>query len=208
MNKATMRTNVRRDLKDEDSGNYRWTDNEVDRVVDRALREYSRVKPNELKATFATTSGSRTVSLSSISSVVAIFAVEFPIDKFPRQYQRFTWFAGSVELLGDNQGDGANSYVYYGKVHDIDATTWTVDVQHEHIIALGAVAYALLQYGGYAVNRVNVGGDRSAADALKWGRQKLQEFEAELKRLANKVKTSKLYVPAIPGNSQSTDWGT
>lgn len=47
----------------------------------------------------------------------------------------------------------------------------------------------------------------SATDALKWGQQKLLEFEKELKRIASKVRKSKLYTPAIPSNSQSTDWG-
>lgn len=36
---ADIRLLVRRDLKDEDSANYRWTDTEVDRHIARALRE-------------------------------------------------------------------------------------------------------------------------------------------------------------------------
>lgn len=207
MNKTTFRTLARRDLKDEDSSNYRWTNDEVDRMVDRAIREYSSVRPYDNKATIATTNNSRTVSISTLTNVVTVYALEFPIDKFPRQYQRYSWFGTNLEMVGDRQGDGNNCYVYYGKVHDIDATTWTIDAQHEHIIALGAVAYALLQYAGYSANRVNVGGIYTPVDALKLGEQKLAEFEKELKKIRSKVRKSALYAPAIPSQSQTTDWG-
>jgi len=33
MNLSDMRTIVRRDLKDEDAGNYRWTNDELDRHI-------------------------------------------------------------------------------------------------------------------------------------------------------------------------------
>lgn len=206
MNKSGMRILVRRDLKDEDANNYRWTNDEIDRMVDRAIREYSQVRPYEQKAIIATTNASRIISISTLTGVVLIYAVEFPVDKYPRQYQRFTLQGTDIEML-DQVGDGNNSYVYYGKMHDIEAITWTIQVQHEHIIALGAMAYALLQYGAYSVNRVNVGGAYTVSNALSWGQQKLDEFNKALKRLKSKIKSSSLYVPAIPLQSKTTDWG-
>ena len=41
MDLPTMRARVRRDLHDEDSNNYRWTDDELDRHIQRALNEVS-----------------------------------------------------------------------------------------------------------------------------------------------------------------------
>ena len=59
MNLGDMRTLVRRDLHDEDSGNYRWTNDELDRHISRAVKDFSEAIPYEQKATKATTSGSR-----------------------------------------------------------------------------------------------------------------------------------------------------
>ena len=46
MDLNTMRTMVRRDLKDEDSENYRWTDEELDRHIAHALKEFSEAYPS------------------------------------------------------------------------------------------------------------------------------------------------------------------
>ncbi|HZP26125.1 MAG TPA: hypothetical protein VFB90_03665, partial [Dehalococcoidia bacterium] len=56
---SDMRTRVRRDLHDEDATAYRWTDSELDRHIDRALREFSLALPLEAKTTLTTSSGSR-----------------------------------------------------------------------------------------------------------------------------------------------------
>ncbi|MDP2718267.1 MAG: hypothetical protein Q8P44_00320 [Dehalococcoidia bacterium] len=207
MNLATMRTNVRRDLKDEDAANYRWTNDEIDRCIDNALRDYSLVVPDDEKATIATVSDSRNISLSTLTDVVLIYAVEFPIDKYPAIYQRFKAYETTITMLGRETGDGNNAYVYYGKMHLVAATTWTVAVPHEKIIALGATAYALLQAGGYSVNRANVGGGYTPVNFLTWGKEKMARFEKELKRLKSRVRPAVLYSPAILPESQSTDWG-
>ena len=59
MNLTDMRNIVRRDLHDEDSNNYRWTDDELDRHVTHAVKDFSEHVPYEEKATKATTAGSR-----------------------------------------------------------------------------------------------------------------------------------------------------
>ena len=47
MNLTDMRAIVRRDLHDEDSNNYRWTDDELDRHIVHAVREFSERIPYE-----------------------------------------------------------------------------------------------------------------------------------------------------------------
>ena len=54
MNLTEMRTIVRRDLKDEDSQNYRWSDDELDRHIDHAVREFSNACPQEQQSDIAT----------------------------------------------------------------------------------------------------------------------------------------------------------
>jgi len=57
MNLTGMRIVVRRDLKDEDAANYRWTNDELDRHIAHAVKDFSEAIPYEQKTTKATTSG-------------------------------------------------------------------------------------------------------------------------------------------------------
>ena len=61
MNLSEMRAIVRRDLHDEDDGNYCWTNNELDRHIAHAVKGFSEAIPLEQEATKATTSGSREI---------------------------------------------------------------------------------------------------------------------------------------------------
>ena len=76
MDLEEMRANVRRDLKDEDDSNYRWTDDEVDRAIARAVKEFSQYCPREMKSTLATVDSSIELDISSltlsISSCISI----------------------------------------------------------------------------------------------------------------------------------------
>ena len=67
MNLAEMRTIVRRDLHDEDDTNYRWTNDELDRHIAHAVKDFSKAIPYEQKATKATTSGSRDLDISTLT---------------------------------------------------------------------------------------------------------------------------------------------
>ena len=50
MNLGDMRTIVRRDLHDEDAANYRWTDDELDRHIAHAVKDFSEYLPYQQKA--------------------------------------------------------------------------------------------------------------------------------------------------------------
>jgi hypothetical protein len=207
MNLAEMRTRVRRDLHDEDAANYRWTDDELARHIDHSLREFSQACPREQKATVATTSGSREMDISSLTDRVVIKAVEYPVGKFPPIYQRFSLWQDTVTLLGDEVPDGSNCYVYYGKLHTLDATTSTIPSQHEDVVAIGAEAYAAIEWSSYATDRISVGGDDVDRQYSYWGRDRLGQFKKELKRLKSRLRTSSLYKPYYPPDSKTTDWG-
>src|SRR4030042_6212078 len=126
MDLSTMRTLVRRDLKDEDNANYRWQDNEIDRAIGRAVAELSREVPREMKNTIATVDDSRDISISTLTDRVSADRVEFPIDEHPRQFQRFVVYSDTITLIGDVEGDGENCYVYWSKVHTLDGSTSTI----------------------------------------------------------------------------------
>jgi hypothetical protein len=195
MDLPTMRTLVRRDLKDEDSSNYRWQDNEIERAIARAVAETSRYCPREMKSTIATTDGSRDIDISTLTDRVSVDRVEFPIDETPRQFQRFSVYADIITLIGDVEGDGEDCYVYWGKVHTLDGSTSTLPTYLEDVLALGAAAYAVLAQTQYRTDTAGFGGEQADRDYQSWGNTMLKEFKAQLKRFGRgrKLKISQFY---------------
>jgi len=174
MNLSEMRAIVRRDLKDEDAANY----------------------PYEQKATKATTASSRDVDISSLSDRIMVQAVEYPVDKFPQQLQRFSLWGDNITLLGDEVPDGSNAYIYYGKLHNLGAESSTIPSYLEDLVVAGACSYAAVEWAVYAINRVNVGGTMTPREFLAWGNEKLRFFKDELKRLGrrNRVRVRSMYM--------------
>lgn len=209
MNLTEMRTIVRRDLHDEDAANYRWTDDELDRHIAHAVKDFSEYLPYEQRATKATTSGSRELDISTITDRIMVEAVEYPVDQFPRRYQPFALWGDTLTILGDEVPDGSNAYIYCGKLHTLDASSSTIPTQHEDLIATGAGGYAAVEWAVYAINRVNVGGEITPRGFLAWGNEKLRYFKQELRRLGrrNRVRVRSLYKPYYPIVSKSTDYG-
>ena len=209
MNLTDMRTLIRRDLHDEDSENYRWTDDEIDRHIAHAVSEFSEYVPYQQKAIEATVSGSRDLDISGLTGQVMIEAVEYPAGQFPARYQPFSLWGDTMTLLGDEVPDGSDAYIYYGKLHTLDGSGSTIPSRFEDLIASGAGGYAAVEWGIYAVNRVNVGGPDIPAEFLEWGNGKLRIFRQEIIRLGrrNRIRTSSLYRPALPAVSKSTDFG-
>ena len=207
MNLTEMRHRVRRDLKDEDSQNYRWSNEELDRHIDHALRDFSKALPWESKAQIATTADSREISVASLTNRLNIYAVEYPIDKFPPRYQRFSLYQDTITLLGNEVPDGSNCRIYYGKLHELDETSSSIPPQHEDIVAIGAEAYALLEWAAFSINRLSVGGKQTPRDFRIRGEELLFQFKRELARLKSHVRSRQLYLPAKIPSSKTTAWG-
>jgi len=195
MNLTAMRTLVRRDLKDEDSSSYRWQDNEIERAIARAVAETSRYVPREMKSTIATTDDSREIDISTLTDRVSVDRVEFPIDETPREFQRFSVYADIITLIGDVEGDGEDCYIYWSKVHTLDASTSTIPTYLEDILALGAAAYAVLAQTQYRTDTAGFGGEQADRDYQSWGTTMLKEFKSQLKRFGRgrKLKISQFY---------------
>jgi len=196
MNLSEMITLVRRDLKDEDAGNYRWSDDELTRHINRAVRELSERVPLSAKATLPTTSGSRDVDISGLSDRVMIEAVEYPVDEPPPKYQQFSIWGDTLTIISGDEPNGANCYVYYGTLHTLDANGSTIPAKHEDLAATGACGYAAIEWAAYAINRVNVGGTMTPKEFRLWGNERLRIFREGLKRLGRRqrVRTQQLFI--------------
>ena len=209
MNLTEMRALVRKDLHDEDPLNYRWTDAELDRHIARAVKEFSEAIPLEQKAVLVTVSGSREISLDTLTNRIMIGAVEYPLGRFPPNYQRFAFWNETLTLLGSEVPDGSNCQVYYGKLHTLDGSSSTLPPQFEDLAATGAAGYAASEQGAYTINQVNNGGPGTSGEWREWAREKLDFFREGLKRFGrrNRVRARQLYTPYNPPASKSTDWG-
>ena len=210
MNLGDMRIRVRRDLKDEDAASYRWSDNEIDRHIDHALRDLSQVAPLQAKATLTTTAGSRDISISTLSNLVAIEAVEYPTGQYPPIYVPYSLWGSTLSLLIDKTPSGGeNVNIYYGKLHTLDATTSTLPAPLEDLLAIGAEAYAAIEWASFATNRVNLGGSAVSENYLAWGKERLAAFHEGLSSQGRNaaLRVRQLYRPYEPKPSRSTDWG-
>jgi hypothetical protein len=210
MDISTMRGLVRRDLHDEDAANYRWTDDELDRHIARAVKELSLAAPLEAKAGLTTSAGSRDLSISSLSDVVGIEAVEYPVDEFPPCYVRYSLWENTLTLLVDGVPSGGEDVnVYYTKLHTLDATSSTLPSAFEDLVATGAAGYAALEWASFATNRLNAGGEDAWRAYMNWGQERLSVFTQSLASVGrkNSVRARQLYRPYEPKASQSTDWG-
>ena len=196
---SDIRTLVRRDLKDEDAQAYRWTNDEIDRAIARALEELSLAIPREMKSTVATTSGSAAISLSAVSGIanlISVDRVEFPIDSMPREYRRFTlYLETTITLIDGQQGDGENCYVYWSSLHTLDGSVCTLQARFFSLLTAGAAAYAALSLAQYSSDRANTGGENVDRDYTFWGRDRLAWFKDGLRLHGrrSKLRQSRLY---------------
>lgn len=196
MNLSDMRARIRKDLHDEDSQNYRWTDDVLNRHIDCAVRELSLSCPLEARETLTTGAESRELSISSLTDLVEIEAVEYPVGNYPPSYVRFSLWNDTLTLLIDwPPAGGENVYIYYAKLHTLDTDGSTVPTKLEDLVATGAAAYAAIEWAGFATNRVNVGGGETWRDYLTWGQDRLAEFMKGLAKHSKKntVRVRQLY---------------
>lgn len=195
MNLSEMIALVRKDLHDEDSGNYQWSDAELTRHINRAVKELSESLPLPAKATLPTTSGSRELDISGLSNRIMVEAVEYPVDASPPNYQRFSIWGDTLTIISGSEPDGSNCYVYYGALHTLDANGSTVPTKYEDLVAAGACGYAAIEWAAYAINKVNVGGAMTPREFRLWGSERLGIFQERLKRLGRRqrVRTQQLF---------------
>jgi len=191
MDLSTMKARVREDLQDEDAQNYRWTNDQVEGAIERVVREFSLAYPQMESTDIATTEDSRELDISSLSSLIAIRRVEFPIGNNPPYYQRFDIWG--TKLYMADEGDGGDARVRWYKEHTLDAESSTIPTQFEEIIVLGATGYLASSASVYTVDKATIAGKWATINFLKWGEQRLERYEKKLKALQSRVISKELY---------------
>jgi hypothetical protein len=195
MNLAEMVALVRKDLRDEDSSNYRWTDDELERHIGRAVMEFSEQIPLPATAIIATTADARDIDISSLNDRVTVEAVEYPAGKTPPRYQRFSIWGDTLTIVSGREPDGSNCSVYYGAIHTLDGDGSTIPTKYEDLITTGTCGFAAIAAAVGAINKVNAGGATAPEDFRLWGSERLGMFRERIKRLGRKhrVRAQELY---------------
>lgn len=192
MDLTEMTARVREDLQDTDSQNYRWTDDEVEGAIDRAVMEYSIHAPIQQQDDIATTDGEAELDISGLSSLLKVAAVEFPLGKSPRYMQHWEYHAGHLYM--EDEGDGSNARVKWLKKHTLGAQT-TMPVEHDEIIVLGATGYLAMSASAATVDRASIAGHYGTTSYKAWGIERLARYDKRLKEIsqANRVTTRTLF---------------
>ncbi len=180
---TSLRADVRRDLRDVEAGAYKWSDEELDRHITRALADYTRVAPL-VGAVVRAAEESATYDLGAVAGWLWCEMVESPLDQTPRARLSFEELTpGAVHLLEPALPPvGQDVRFWYAGQHTLDAATCTVPYEDESTLTLGAVAYALLAYADHSIGRANASWwDPRGYREL--GLARLGQFRAELERL-------------------------
>ena len=193
MNLVEMRARTRQDLEDTDSANYRWVDDEVDGAIQRVVREFSLAYPQMVSTAIATTDGSTELDISSLSGLIAVESVEFPIGEAPPYYQYFELWGATLYM--QDKGSGDDALVRWYKEHTLNATSTTIPAQFEEIIVLGATGYLAASASAYTVDRASIAGKWATINFLKWGQERLELYQKKLKAISrsNRIISKEFY---------------
>ena len=184
MNLTEMRARVREDLQDTDSQNYRWTDDEVDGAIERVVIEYSLRAPIEQQDDIATTAGDTELDISSLSGLLEIVSVEFPIGQSPKYLQRTEYWGGRLYM--EDKGNGEDARVRWLKKHTLAAGSTTIPTQHDEIIVLGATGYLAMSASAYTVDRASIAGRHATINFKAWGKDRLDRYDRKLRAVSRR----------------------
>ena len=193
---ADIRARLRKDLHDTDAANYRWTDSQLDRHIERAIDELSLAIPLEKTVIIATTDGSRDISLASLTDLIEIESVEYPVGEFPPSSAGYSRWADTLTLNVDASPTGDDARLFYTARHTLDESGSTLPPFVEDLVSMGAGAYAALEQGVFTVDRLNTS-EQVSREYEDWGRARLTAFTQLLYQYgrANRVRGHRLYRP-------------
>jgi hypothetical protein len=194
---SDIRTRVRKDLRDTEPTTQRWTDTQLDRHIERALHDLDRFVPREATATIATTAGSRDISLASVTGLIDIDAVEFPVGDYPPGYIQFSRWDDTLTLLVDSLPAGQDLKLYHTAAHVLDGSGSTVPAHLEELLAIGAAGYAALELASYDTEQLNLN-PATVTEYTRQGRAWLTAFQQLLHHHGrhNTVRSRRAYLPA------------
>lgn len=176
---------VRVDLRDTDSANYRWSDAALQRAVDRARARLQTVLPRERTAELTAQAGVREYALAGIADLLWVERVAFDAatGAYPPRWTPFEVWNGSLMLLMSAAPRGGETIrLYYAAAHVVDGTGNTLPPEVEPLLAVGAAVYAALEAGVAAIGRYGAS-EGTPRDWQAWLEARLAWWEGAIERL-------------------------
>ncbi len=170
------------------SSSHRWTDEELDRHLQQALRRLSYHIPREMESELATTPGSRYIDITALGGWSSVFAVEYPAHCEPPAFRRFQLWQDRVFLQEDVVPDGGPCVVRYGRMHELDAEGTSLPEHLEDLVVFGAQGYALQAYAAGALDVVQADARYAQERAFRDGQLLLSSFNDVLQRLSHRAR--------------------
>ena len=149
---TTLRDRVEAYL--QDSGNTRWSTDDLDEAITQAIDQYSRSNPYAALATITLTANGREIDISSITGLLRVEQVWWDYDSstpgYPPNYRQFKVWPGALLYINDplepQSGDVVR--IWYNKRHtltDLDsAVATTIPDEDLSYIVIGAGHFAAL----------------------------------------------------------------
>lgn len=193
---SDIRDRLRIDL--HDPAGDRWDDDAIDRHILHALRDIDAAIPREASSDIPTTAGSRDISLSGLAGLVAVEAIEYPVDHYPRSDVPFSAWDGGLTLHIPSLPAGGDARVYYTATHELDEMGTSLPAHLEDVLATGAAAYAALEQATATIDTLNTGGSGVSAEFADRGRAWMSAFRELLHHHSrrNRLRSRRLYMPA------------
>lgn len=195
-NLSAIRAICRQFLSDEFSPDIdlTWQDDELDLHIGHVLSEISKSSPYEVKEELTTIAGSKELDIGDIDDLLFVDEVEYPAGEDPREFRNFSVWGDTLTMDIDTAPatTGEDVYLYCAELHSLTESSSTLKPLQELLLVDGVCAYAAIAKSKDYIDKVNIGGARTAADMLVWGENKLAIYKAELRHLV-KPRTRREY---------------
>jgi hypothetical protein len=193
MNLTEMRARVREDLQETNPADHHWTDEQIDHAIQRTVWEYSMAAPIQNQDDLPTTPGDHEIDISTLSRLLKVESVEFPIGHTEPCYQRFDLWAGRLRMT--DQGDGTDARIRWLQAHQLTSGSTTVPSEHEEILVLGATGYLAMSASAYSVDRASIAGRHATINYRAWALSRLGSYQWKLRAInaQNRVVQRTLY---------------
>lgn len=196
-----------------DTGNARYSTDQIDEAFKRILMEYANAYPNYATEELTYTAAGRTIDLDDDSGdplpIIDVISVFYPYDSTDTDHDThdaYYWYMiggqPTLEIMGDNipQVDDVVKIIYT-TAHTMDglesATTDTFPAAHLNILIVGASAVAALNRA--AALSESVGSRSSDTNQLQvWGKAQYELFIT----LLDALRSFSARHPSHPGDSR------
>ncbi|MGA2669956.1 MAG: hypothetical protein ABSF21_00845 [Dehalococcoidia bacterium] len=146
-NISSIRATVRQLLRDEylSGSPFEFDDEELNVHIGEVLIEISEYKSQEVRETVVS-NGTKEVDISTITNLLEIIKVEYPIGSDPQDFVKFTVFGNTLRIEDTTPALGANIYLYCYKAHQLTESTSSLSPDLERVLVEGTVAKAALAW--------------------------------------------------------------